>query len=145
MSSAARGRHLRTAALVSARARRRRDLGAIEFAQPVERGAAYARLGALQPASDEISLAFLVEPVGDVEQPVHERIAVARLESSRRTQKIIEAPWFRSQRAACRPAAQRRLKRRPVVGERVLDDRVRTAGAAAQLDLQPSGETQVNG
>jgi hypothetical protein len=69
---------------------------------------------------------------------MHERVAVSRLEGARRASKIVAARRIRQQRALRRPAAQGRLERGSVPGERV--PRPCTYGrrhAIIKVDLEP--------
>jgi hypothetical protein len=124
-----------------------RNPGAVERAQVVDGGAARTCVGALEPAANEIAPTGLVECVGGIEQTMHERVAVSRLEGARRASKIVAARRIRQQRALRRPAAQGRLERGSVPGERVFLDRVRTAGATPSSRSTSShcGDTQANG
>lgn len=112
---------------VGARAAARR-LGAVQRAQPIERGAAHAGVRGLQATPNEAPLPVLVEGVGCIEEPVDQRVAMARLEPRGGAQQVVESLRIGSQRTSRRPAAQRRLERGAVLTERVLVDRVDAAG-----------------
>src|SRR5438128_1084430 len=76
-----------------------RLLEAVELAEPIERGAAHAGLRCPQAAAYEPAPRGFVEPTGCVEQPVDERVAVARLEAPGGAQQVVESRRVGPQRA----------------------------------------------
>jgi hypothetical protein len=112
-------------------------LGAIEFAQSIERGAAHARLRGLEPSADQASPSAFVNYVGGVQQPMNEGIAVAGLKSAGGAEQFVEPRRARAQRALRCPVPQRRLERGAVLSERVRVNGVCATVASVEFDLEP--------